>query len=390
LFKRNESEKGIALLTVMVIMTVVVVTGSLLLKMSSSESRIIDNYGDNSRAYYVAEAGADLAIKQWKSYIGSLALVDGDGQPTTVKADIGYFLSNYLNGSTISVLEDKIRAGYNLGSGSSMVSISYVSDPLSGELDKILPGTSDPKPMLTITVTGNYDSGQFEQKVQLWYYWNGTIGSYKGYGTATVNSAPAIPGGGGGGGGGTPPEYNPPTTASGWTVLTGGGTEGQWNFDPVTGTISRTPESGHDFLYNNDIIRVPFSLNMDMSFFNLHHDSDKYLGSFAGMGLGYDPWGIPHYAVYLTILDFGLGPQVTVAIFRDFSLVTFGMFNQPMNGESSRYSIQVTAKTGEFKMIVSDGTGQQISHTSTTTLRDGRMLLIDGTNSHADPKFTFP
>lgn len=386
MFKWLKSDRGIALLTVMVIMTVVVITGSLLLKMASLESRIIDNYGDNIRAFYVAEAGADLAIKEWDTYIAGLGvLIDGSNNQV-VKANVNSFLTQL--GTARDDLQRVIRTGYGLDTGSAAVSIEYSSEAGSwpAELDMSVSGSPA---ILTIIITGKYNNDTYEQRVQLWYYYDNLTGSYKGYDTATMvvhDPPPVTPPGPGG----TPPEYHPPMTETGWTLLTGGGVAGQWSFDPATGTISRTPESGHDFLYNNDIIRVPFSLNMYMSFFNLHHDSDKYLGSFAGMGLGYDPWGIPHYAVYLTILDFGLGPQITVSIFNDFSLVAFGIFNQPMNGESSQYRIQVTAKTGEFKIIVSDGTGQEISHTSATTLRDGRMLLIDGTNSHADPKFTFP
>ena len=62
MFKYRDNQKGIALLTVMVIMTVLIITGTLLLRMASSESRIIDDYGDNIRAFYVAEADMAIAL----------------------------------------------------------------------------------------------------------------------------------------------------------------------------------------------------------------------------------------------------------------------------------------------------------------------------------------
>lgn len=385
LYNRNESEKGIALLTVMVIMTVLVITGSLLLKMSSSESRIIDNYGDNSRAYYVAEAGADLVIKQWKSYVGSLALVDGNDQPTDVKADVGHFLSNYLNPSAILLLEEKIRAGYSLASGSSKVSIIYSSNPSNGYLDKIiLPSTPDPKPMLTITLTGNYDGSEFEQKVQLWYYWNGTTGSYKGYGTATVNSAPAIPGDGE-----SAPPYEPPISQSAWNHSGG---PGQWDFDTTNGIISRTPESPHNTVYTDDTLRVPFSLNMYVSF-ELQNPGNQWQwpGSEVAVGLGYIPVEKKSsYSVALKIV--GSTPQVEVTIKdQNNNGITVPATFTRLLDSSSRYKIQVNAITNSLSInIIDDITGQKFKFTSATTLRDGRLILADKTNQHVDPKFTFP
>ncbi|MFZ5646934.1 MAG: hypothetical protein ACOY30_04850 [Bacillota bacterium] len=386
MFRRLDNDRGIALLTVMVIMTVLVITGSLLLRMASSESRIIYSFGNNMRAFYIAEAGADLAIKQWQTYISTLALVDGDGQPTAVKANIDNFKTGYLDSSNLT---DKIKNGYSLGSGSSKVSIVFESpsEPTGGDLDKILPDTPDPKPMLTMRVTGTYDDASFEQKVSLWYYWNGDNGSYKGYVTPDPDDAPAIPPPGGGGG--DPPPYHPPASPGDWTVLTGGGGN-QWSFDPITGTISREQESIHVFLYSNNPVSAPFSLDMYVSFFNLHKDWNKWIGSSAGVGFGYDPWGIPHYTAYFSIINVSNSPRVMVNIFDQNLALVSGpyTFSQIMD-ENSQYRLKVTAKTNDLKIEVSNG-GETLTYTTTTTLRTGSILLNDLTNSHVDPKFTFP
>lgn len=382
MFRRYDNDRGIALLTVMTVMTVLVITGSLLLRMASSESRIIYSYGNNIRAFYVAEAGADLAIRQWNTYINNLTadpdvIDNNNNQIIFAQTDVFY---SQLNGPPRTLLEERFRTEYSLGSGSSKVGIE-ISNPGAGALNM----TVDTPELLTLDITGTYDDSAFEQRVQLWYYYDKTTGSYKGYGAANVPVKPLPPPGGGG----DPPPYHPPISSGDWTVLTGGGA-GQWTFDPITGTISRTPESIHVFLYSNNPVSVPFSLDMYVSFFNLHRDWKKWIGSSAGVGFGYDPLGIPHYSAYFSIIDGSNSPRVMVNIF-DQNLMPAGgpyIFSRSMDGDS-QYRLKLTAKTDDLKIEVSNG-GETFTYATATTLRTGNILLIDLTNSHADPKFTFP
>lgn len=198
MFRYLHNDRGIALLSVMAVMAVLVVVGSLLLGMSSSESRIVYNYGNNHRAFYLAEAGADLAVKEWKKYVDSLPVVyDADGFPTVaVDANIGDFLNSLdhkislpptdagrnVSGNPRYELEKRIRNSYALDDNSPMVWVAYAANPDSGTLE--------PVAALNLTVTGNYDDVTFEQRVQLYYDSNGQVDSYKGTRDITISKTP--------------------------------------------------------------------------------------------------------------------------------------------------------------------------------------------------------
>lgn len=188
MFKYLKNNRGVALLSVMAIMTVLVIIGSLALYMASSESRMVNNYGDNVRANYIAEAGADLVIQQWKLYIADTDNISSD------KIDIVDFLTDPNNGLDVSMdnLESSLMGseGYNVGN--SAVSINYESTPSSGQL----PVTTTNEPASTsivINVTGDYSSTQYTYRVQLWFTTDGNNnyfpGSEKGDGSG-VTSVP--------------------------------------------------------------------------------------------------------------------------------------------------------------------------------------------------------
>ncbi|KJR96142.1 MAG: hypothetical protein VR68_15610 [Peptococcaceae bacterium BRH_c4a] len=381
MFKGQDSQKGIALLTVMVIMSVLVITGTLLLRMASSESRIIDNYGDNARAFYVAEAGADLAIKQWKDYVASLPpLVNADGSFTGDKADITAFMTR-LDGTPKDTLEQKIRGGYLLASNSATVTISFSGDPASGSLD--ITQTADTPYFLNLTVTGNYGNASAEQKVRLWYYRNRTAEAYKGNGAPVINPPP-------------PDTFVPPIRADSWTNTDTNQTDTRWTYNTTTDTISRIFESGNsDSIYTNTVLTAPYNLNMHAQFI-LGSNSSKWPGSELRVGLGYIPEsggtaGTSELMVALTIVEVGNSPKVSLTI-RDGnnSNITVPVnFTRTLDA-SSNYQIQVSSQNNNLSINISDNTGQTFNYTSATTLRPGRLILIDGTNSHTDPRFTFP
>lgn len=188
MFKYLKNNRGVALLSVMAIMTVLVIIGSLALYMASSESRMVNNYGDNVRANYIAEAGADLVIQQWKLYIADTDNISSD------KIDIVDFLTDPNNGLDVSMdnLESSLMGseGYNVGN--SAVSINYESTPSSGQLP--VTTTNDPaSTSIVINVTGDYSSTQYTYRVQLWFTTDGNNnyfpGSEKGDGSG-VTSVP--------------------------------------------------------------------------------------------------------------------------------------------------------------------------------------------------------
>ena len=188
MFKYLKNNRGVALLSVMAIMTVLVIIGSLALYMASSESRMVNNYGDNVRANYIAEAGADLVIQQWELYIADTDNISSD------KIDIVDFLTDPNNGLDVSMdnLESSLMGseGYNVGN--SAVSINYESTPSSGQLP--VTTTNDPAgTSIVINVTGDYSSTQYTYRVQLWFTTDGNNnyfpGSEKGDGSG-VTSVP--------------------------------------------------------------------------------------------------------------------------------------------------------------------------------------------------------
>ncbi len=378
MFKYRDNQKGIALLTVMVIMTVLIITGTLLLRMASSESRIIDDYGDNIRAFYVAEAGIDLAIKQWREYVGSLpALVDENGGYTAIKADKGAYYSQLtaLNGPKDS-LEQKIKGGYLLGTTADTVSISY--SPVSGTLD--ITQSADTPYFLTITVTGKYRNSLIDQKVRLCYYWNRTTESYKGDGTPVVNPPP-------------PPTNNftPPISADSWLNTDTNQLDNKWTYDTSTDSITRTFESKKsDSIYTDINLTAPFNINVYASFI-LSNNQSQWIGSELRVGLGYLVGGTSALMVALTIVEAGNNPKVSLTI-RDGNNNNITVpvnFTRTLDQNSS-YQILVVSQNDNLSINILDDTGQTFNYTSASTLRPGRLILIDATNAHTDPKFTFP
>jgi uncharacterized protein YjdB len=151
LFKYLSNDRGVALLTVMSIMTVFVLVGSLMLYMASSESRVVYEYGNNNRAFYIAEAGSDLAVREWKEY------VTGNNNNKNFVADVNTFMNNY--NTAVASLKNSFETSYgNVGLVGDYV---IVPNPGTG----LIPAGS----ILTLTITGSYDNNKYDQKVQLWY-----------------------------------------------------------------------------------------------------------------------------------------------------------------------------------------------------------------------------
>jgi hypothetical protein len=190
------SNKGIALLTVMIIMSALVVVGSIMLTMVSSESRTVYDYGNNPRSFYLAEAGVDLAIKEWDKYIEGKKIKNDEGieqLPADFKVDIEDFKEIYEMKINNNLLAD-FYSGYDVNNN--MVSIEYKIDKSESNLtdDNCLERTrtADDPQLLKIKVTGEYDDAVFQDEVSLLYYWDGSIGSYKGSSGSVDVSVPPI------------------------------------------------------------------------------------------------------------------------------------------------------------------------------------------------------
>jgi len=67
-----KDSRGIALLTVMIIMSVILIILSLLFNMVIQERLMTNDYTDRKQAYYIAEAAADQAINTFIEFINDL------------------------------------------------------------------------------------------------------------------------------------------------------------------------------------------------------------------------------------------------------------------------------------------------------------------------------
>ena len=179
MLKHMGNDRGVALLIVMVIMSVLVVVGSLMLTMSSSESRMVYDYGNNNRAFYIAEAGVDLAIKEWADYVGSLPRdSENPDYPELLleKADIPQFKTSLEAAGDNLVKKFRNNNNYN----NQEVYINYTEyQPDSVELDY---SSDTVKNILLIKVEGKYEKAVYEYEVKLWYYSDGRTEADKGSG----------------------------------------------------------------------------------------------------------------------------------------------------------------------------------------------------------------
>ena len=184
MIKHLQNQRGVALLAVMAVLATLLVVGSIMLKISSNESRTVYAHGNNIRAFYVAEAGADWAIQQWIKYIDSLPeeeIEDEHGQMQTTgylaeRADIDTYITQWLNISKNNLVTN-LQGGYGLGGDQLYLEVKYKTEQ-QGVLDWSKPG--DAPIILELTVTGTFEDGWFEHPLKIWYYQNKSTGNHKG------------------------------------------------------------------------------------------------------------------------------------------------------------------------------------------------------------------
>ncbi|MBO8137639.1 MAG: Ig-like domain-containing protein [Desulfotomaculum sp.] len=175
------SQRGTALITVMGVMSVVFIIGSLVLYMAAAEIRSIDDFSDQTRAFYIAEAGADLAVKEWEVYVNSLEIYkDKEGSITGIEeADVNSFKS-ILNSKKSSV----VNGFFDKYSNNKIIQLSYLNwKPGTGKIR----ASED---FLTISIRGVYDQAVCDYQVALWYDKNKNTGSYKGFGEVNIPQEP--------------------------------------------------------------------------------------------------------------------------------------------------------------------------------------------------------
>ncbi len=181
------NEKGVALALVLIVMSVLMVIGTMVIYTSTSQTTLVNDYGEEIQAFYLAESGADLIIKEWHNYIAGLCETDEEGVVTlTQNADTAEFLP-LLNTKWV-FLKKSIRLQYGLEEDDHQVKAAYEVQP-SGEIE---PTVSQDEPhLLTFDIEATIQDTLYKYQVKVWYYADGSVDSYKGE-SSSVNVTPPM------------------------------------------------------------------------------------------------------------------------------------------------------------------------------------------------------
>ncbi|RJX23778.1 MAG: hypothetical protein C4554_10110 [Dethiobacter sp.] len=166
MFKFIKNTNGVALIIVMAIMAVTAIVISVILTIPSGESRVIFDYGKSNKVFYIAEAGADLAICEWRKYITSLR--ENNNGPPPVSVNTSVFINNWLK-SKKDALSAAFASQYGLSTGT--ISIDYTSSKPAV--------TSAAGDYFELTIEANY-SDTYKYKVRLAYDTSGNTAAFKG------------------------------------------------------------------------------------------------------------------------------------------------------------------------------------------------------------------
>ncbi|MCF8009763.1 MAG: hypothetical protein K9L17_00385 [Clostridiales bacterium] len=179
--KYTRNNRGVALLSVMAAAAVMIIAGSFMLSASSSESKMVHDYGNEIRAFYLAEAGADKTIEEWHEFLNTI-----DNEEDNIDS---YTADDYLNGTggeekipwdglDYSNVIDSIE--YDSNFDISYEIITDIDDDGSDDYDTS--DNFDNIDLLKVKAVGSYEDAVKEYIVQLWYDENLTPYSYKGSG----------------------------------------------------------------------------------------------------------------------------------------------------------------------------------------------------------------
>lgn len=182
----------------MLVLAVLFAIGAVLLNMLYTDNRVISNYSNNMRAEYIAEAGADLVVKEWYEYVHTIPFNNvppGDvGRLQNAKVnDFKLKLSDPVSFGTLATnIKNKYYNVKNID-----ISIdpnSWAIDSVTNNGDLVLNASyndNDAAPtlhLIKLTVNSICDNAKSSYDVSLWYYLNGKIGSYIGSGNSPSTS----------------------------------------------------------------------------------------------------------------------------------------------------------------------------------------------------------
>jgi hypothetical protein len=204
------NDQGIALLSVMLIMAALLIIIYLLIGMAEQDRKLTNMYDNSKQAFYLAEAGADLAINRWIDYINSthttatpapdtisvnefLQTLDSDSNLTLLNGVYQYSslspseparYSHLPDTNARYDLEQTFRTKNDLESNSQEIWIYYRDcggyEPSSGKLYDFHDFNNDDYKTLWIEIEANYKGEVYLYKVSLRYCYHGYVYAYKG------------------------------------------------------------------------------------------------------------------------------------------------------------------------------------------------------------------
>jgi len=203
------NNKGVALLTVMVILSVLMVIMGVLFNMVISERTMTQDYSDQKQAYYIAEAAADQAINMFIIFINNLHTADTYAPDTVNIKDPNNLTTSYsemLDDGTDTVGNPRydIEKKFIASLGTSDISIDYANFIVSTDETLDAAGylydydattsTAIATNTLTINIEARFRDEVYPLILRLRYCRHGAVYDYKGdanykYGTIDMSSS---------------------------------------------------------------------------------------------------------------------------------------------------------------------------------------------------------
>ena len=205
------NNKGVALLTVMVILAVLMVIIGVLFNMVISERTMTRDYADQKQAYYIAEAAADQAINTFIIFINNLHTDDSYAPDTVNIKDPDHLTSSYIKilddgTDTVDNPRYDIEQKFITSLGTSDISIDYANFKVSNDETLDAAGylydydattsTAIATNTLTINIEARFKDEVYPLVLRLRYCRHGAVYDYKGdanykYGTKDLSSKKA-------------------------------------------------------------------------------------------------------------------------------------------------------------------------------------------------------
>ncbi|NTW04852.1 MAG: hypothetical protein HGA27_01860 [Peptococcaceae bacterium] len=173
--KSFNNNKGVALLTVMLIMGAVMIIMNIIIYAVTQEKLAANRYNDSKEAFYVAEAAADYASAKWNYYITQVVR---EGNPELPAPDVLNGINNHYF-SVLNSSKGELLDALKRDLGTSDIKIEYSYDN-SNTLYNVHSEPENTPRILVINIEAEYNGIIYPYKIFLDYCNHGKATSRKG------------------------------------------------------------------------------------------------------------------------------------------------------------------------------------------------------------------